>query len=87
VVELNGVRIWAVAEREWPALPARKLVCGTLARPVAEDQWAIGPRALELPERLAVPGRPDLSVGWTGWFELTTGEVVGVYGAMVEPVG
>jgi len=77
VVELNGVRIWAVAERGWPALPARKLVCGTLACP----------RRPELPERLAVPGRPDLSVSWTGWFELMTGEVVGVYGAMVEPIG
>ena len=83
MVELNGVRIWAVAAGG--AAP-RKLACGTLARPVPVRP---GVAALPPPRgaRLAVPGRPDVAVTWTGWFELTTGEVVGVYGAQVEAVG
>ena len=82
MVELNGVRIWAVTVEAGGTSPARKLVCGTLARPL--DDLASRPA---LASRLAVPGRSDLSVVWNGWFELINGEVVGVYGAKVEPVG
>ena len=87
MVELNGVRIWAVALPVESGLvaPPRKLVCGTLARPL--DRVGGRPRLPELPGWLAVPGRSDVAVAWTGWFELMTGEVVGVYGAQVEGVG
>jgi len=84
VVELNGVRIWAIAFRGGEAAPPRKLACGTLARRV-EGARAVGGPAM--PDRLGVPGRPDVSVPWTGWFELAAGELVAVYGAKVEPVG
>ncbi len=85
MVELNGVRIWAIAIEGGQASPPRKLHCGTLAHPVASD-LTFRP-APTLPARLTPPGRPDLALAWTGWFELTTGEVVGVYGAQVEAVG
>ena len=78
MVELNGVRIWSIAFLGEEAMPPRKLVCGTLARRVG---------GTAMPDRLGVPGRPDVSVAWTGWFELANGEVVAVYGAKVEPVG
>ncbi len=85
MVELNGVRIWAVAVEGGRALPLRKLACGTLARPWA---GALGSGVIPLPARIEVPGRPEVVVGWTGWFRLVaTGEVVGVYGAVVERVG
>jgi len=84
VVELNGVRIWAVEFPKGEAMPPRKLVCGTLARRVEGDRTPLG---LVMPDRLAVPSRPDVSVPWTGWFELAAGGVVAVYGAKVEPVG
>ena len=69
VVELNGVRIWAVAVDGGTLAPPRKLVCGTLARPCVEVEPAVN--RPKLADRLAVPGRPDVSVAWTGWFELT----------------
>ncbi len=84
MIELIGVRIWAIRFEGGYATSARKLVCGTLARP------APGRCPLQggvLPERIEVPGRPGVSVPWTGWFELSTGEVVAVYGAKIEPVG
>ena len=84
MVELNGVRIWAVGVG--PAAVPRKLVCGTLARPLtADEDGATLPSPMGA--RLAVPGRLGVAVAWTGWFELMTGEVVGVYGAQVEAVG
>lgn len=87
MVELNGVRIWAVAVVGGQVLPPRKLVCGTLARPWAGTGDLPG-EASSLPGRIRVPGRPELVVGWTGWFELVaTGEVLAVYGAVVEWVG
>ena len=83
MVELNGVRIWAGLVEEGRLAASRKLVCGTLAWPLG-DAPEVGPLA----QRIPVPGRPGLSVAWTGWFTLvSTGQVVGVYGAVVEPVG
>ena len=84
MVELNGVRIWAIRFEGGCVTPARKLVCGTLARPTSGRCPIRGGIPLD---RLEVPGRPGVSVPWTGWFELATGEVVAVYGAKVEPVG
>ena len=86
MVELNGVRIWARAVEGGRLADPRKLVCGTLAQPIGDESRPpdIGPLA----PRIGVPGRLDLTVAWTGWFTLvTTGEVVAVYGAVVEPVG
>ena len=85
MVELNGVRIWAITVAGGQTLPPRKLVCGTLARPLPSGP--ADPPRLDLPARLVPPGRPDLSLPWNGWFELATGEVAGVYGATVEPIG
>ena len=80
MVELNGVRIWAVGAGDGGR--PRKLACGTLARPVD------GGSAPPLGPRIGLPGRPDVVIDWSGWFALaTTGEVVGVYGAVVEAVG
>ena len=86
MVELNGVRIWARVMAGGRLAEPRKLVCGTLAEPLSD--------AVRLPfdgplgARLDVPGRPELTIAWTGWFFLVaTGEVAAVYGAVVEPVG
>ena len=84
MVELNGVRIWAIGLDAGTTRPARKLPCGTLARPLGGDPR---PGAAPMPGRLPMPGRPDVSVAWTGWFALPTGEAVAVYGAVVAPVG
>ena len=87
MVELNGVRIWAIGFEGGRALPPRKLVCGTLASPAgpAGSAAILG----EAPAaRIGLPGRPDLTIPWVGWFRLAaSGEVVAVYGAVVEPVG
>ena len=86
MVELNGVRIWGVGFEGGRPLPPRKLPCGTLARPRGDAGRMGG--AGTTPDRIGVPGRPDLAVARTGWFELVaTGEVLAVYGAVVEPVG
>ena len=83
MVELNGVRIWARTIEGGRLAEPRKLVCGTLAQPLGE-----APDVGSLALRIGVPGRSDLTVAWTGWFSLpATGEVVAVYGAVVEPLG
>lgn len=87
MVELNGVRIWAIGRTAGGQLLApRKLACGTLADRLG-PAGAPGPGTAP-PPWFEVPGRPDLTVPWVGWFRLAlTGEVVGIYGAVVEPVG
>ena len=87
LVELNGVRITALGVVADGFAPARRLVCGTLARPWRGDHEPRPRGGPELPDRVAVPGRPGVLVPWTGWFTLLDGEVVAVFGAVVEPIG
>jgi hypothetical protein len=85
MIELNGVRIWAIPYRERRALAPLKLFCGAIVKTPTEAQRSLAPR--DLPARIKMPGNPDVSIRFSGLFLLPTGDVAAVYGAVTEPLG
>jgi hypothetical protein len=85
MIELNGVRIWAIPYRERRALSPLKLICGAIVEAPNEAQRSRAPA--ELPTRIPLPGNPEVSIRYSGLFLLPSGEVAAVYGAVLEPLG
>jgi hypothetical protein len=85
MIELNGVRIWAIPYRDRRALSPCKLVCGAVVKAPTEAQQARAPSVV--PDRIPLPGNPTVSIRYSGLFLLPSGDVAAVYGAVVEPLG
>ena len=85
MIELNGVRIWAIPYVDRRATEPRKLPCGVIVDEPSADQrrQASGP----FPDRFEIPQRPGVFVKFTGVFQLGTGEVAAIYGAVPEKLG
>ena len=85
MIELNGVRIWAIPFRERRALTPLKLICGSIVTTPTEAQRRLAPP--ELPIRIPLPGNPTVSIRYSGLFMLHSGDLAAVYGAVTEPLG
>jgi hypothetical protein len=85
MIELNGVRIWAIPYRDRRALSPCKLFCGTVVEAPTETQRARAPSVV--PSRIALPSDPEVSIRYSGLFLLPSGDVAAVYGAVIEPLG
>ena len=85
MIELNGVRIWAIPYRDRRALSPCKLVCGAIIKTPTEAQRARAPPVL--PSKIPLPGNPEVSIRYSGLFLLPSGDVAAVYGAVIEPLG
>jgi hypothetical protein len=85
MVELNGVRIWAIPYRERRALSPRKLICGAVVEAPSQAQRSRVPS--EVPATIPLPGNPGVLIRYSGLFLLPSGDVAAVYGAVVETLG
>jgi hypothetical protein len=85
MIELNGVRIWAIPYRDRRALSPCKLVCGAVVKAPTAAQRARAPSVL--PNRIPLPGNPAVFIRFSGVFLLPSGDVAAVYGAVIEPLG
>ena len=85
MIELNGVRIWAIPYRERSPLAPRKLSCGAVVKTPTDEERSHAPEGL--PARIVMPGNSDVSIDFSGLFLLPSGDVAAVYGAVQEPLG
>ena len=84
MIELNGVRIWAIVCGAGPRSAPRKLPCGVIVEHPTPEQRSSVPI---FPDRFELPNHPGLFVPFSGVFQLSTGELAAVYGAVPEPLG
>ena len=85
LIELNGVRIWAIPFGESGNSSPRKLPCGVIVKDPTEEQRSRAPS--HLPARFELPDNPGIFVPFSGLFQLSTGDLAAVYGAVKEPLG
>ena len=85
MIELNGVRIWAIPYRERAALAPRKLACGAVVKAPTEEERSHAPEGF--PSRIELPGNSEVSIDFSGLFLLPSGDIAAVYGAVQEPLG
>ena len=85
MIELNGVRIWAIPYRNRLAMAPRKLSCGAVVKAPSAEERSHAPE--ELPARIGLPGNPRVSIGFSGIFRLPSGDIAAIYGAVKEPLG
>jgi hypothetical protein len=85
LIELIGVRIWAISYENRRAMAPRKLPCGVVVKDPTEEQRAGAPSSH--PVRFELPNNPGIFVPFSGLFLLPTGNLAAVYGAVQEPLG
>jgi len=85
LIELIGVRIWAIPYRDRRPSAPRKLPCGVVVEEPTRDQRAGAPP--NIPDRFELPTNPGVYVGFSGLFWLPTGQLAAVYGGIREPLG
>jgi hypothetical protein len=85
LIELNGVRIWAISYEDRRAMAPRKLPCGVVVEDPTEEQRAGAPSSH--PVRFEIPDKPGIFVAFSGLFLLPTGNLAAVYGAVQERLG
>ncbi len=85
MIELIGVRIWAIPLGEAGPSRPRKLPCGVLVSLPPEDERDRA--ASSVPARFELPNNPGVFVPFSGVFRLSTGDLAAVYGAVEEPIG
>ena len=85
MIELNGVRIWAIPYRDRSALAPRKLSCGAVVKAPTAEERSHAPEGF--PARIEMPGNSEVSIKFSGLFLLASGDVAAVYGAVQEPLG
>ncbi len=85
LIELNGVRIWAITFLDGGPSAPRKLPCGVIVRNPTDEQRVRAPSVF--PPRFELPDNPGVFVNFSGLFQLMTGDLAAVYGAVKEPLG
>lgn len=85
MIELVGLRIWAIPFVAGIASPPRKLACGVIVGEVIGPQEGETPP--NLPWRFELPDRPGQFASFSGLFLIEPGQAAAVYGAVAEKLG
>ncbi len=85
MIELVGLRIWAIPYVAGLASPPRKLACGMIVGEIIGP--ARGQTPPDLPWQFELPDRPGQFASFSGLFLIGPGQAAAVYGAVAEKLG